>query len=99
VVTLHPPLLRQYGRGLVGFIRDWWILVWWGEAVQDRRGSYGCGGIRFDMAVQVRDWHGVIKDWLGKVRLGSQDGFWYVTGHGRVLYALGQDKAVKVRML
>ena len=64
MVTLHPPLLRQYGRGLVGFIRDWWILVWWGEAVQDRRGSYGCGGIRFDMAVRART-GGVYKGLVG----------------------------------
>ena len=59
----------------MGFIRDWWILVWWGEAVQDRRGSYGCGGIRFDMAVRVRCCrYGIGAYWLGtavQVRTGK----------------------------
>ena len=64
MVTLHPPLLRQYGRGLVGFIRDWWVLVWWGEAVGERSGCDRFRRVCFGMAVM----DGQCVDVLGPVR-------------------------------
>jgi len=64
VVTLHPPLLRQYGRGLVGFIRDWWGMVWWGEAVGERSGCDRFRRVCFGMAVRART-GGVYKGLVG----------------------------------
>ena len=48
----------------MGFIRDWWVLVWWGEAVGERSGCDRFRRVWFGMAVM----DGQCVDVLGPVR-------------------------------
>ena len=62
----------------MGFIRDWWILVWWGEAVMVARGMLRYVLVKFGAAGSLQRTGGVYKGLVG-------NGFARQSGLGSVL--------------